>query len=176
MAEIGLSLLDRRLSDDPQLHPGRAATLVLEGRPLGRFGALHPAEAERLDLPGEIHVLDLAVEPLLKAATRPPRLMPTFAPYPVVPASERDLAFVVSADLEASAVLSQLAKAGGALLEGVELLDRYTGSPVPSGSCSLAVRLRFRDPAATLTDDQVDPVLERLRQVLVERFNADLRS
>lgn len=176
MAEIGLSLQDRRLSDDPQLHPGRAATLVLEGRPLGRFGALHPAEAERLDLPGVIHVLDLAVDPLLKAATRPPRLMPTFAPYPVVPSSERDLAFVVSADLDAAAVLSQLAKTGGALLEGVELLDRYTGSPVPSGSCSLAVRLRFRNPAATLTDAQVDPVLERLRQVLLERFNADLRS
>jgi phenylalanyl-tRNA synthetase beta chain len=176
MAEVGLTLQDRRLSDDPQLHPGRAATLVLEGRPVGRFGALHPAEAEGLDLPGEVHVLDLAVEPLLKVATRSSRLMPTFAPYPVVPASERDLAFVVNADLEAAMVLQQLAKAGGAFLEAVELLDRYTGSPVPSGCCSLAVRLRFRDPATTLTDEQVDPVLERLRQVLVERFNADLRS
>jgi hypothetical protein len=31
-------------------------------------------------------------------------------------------------------------------------------------------------PAPTLTDDQVDPVMERLRQMLVERFSADLRS
>lgn len=176
MAEIGLSLQDRRLTDDPLLHPGRAASLALEGRPLGRFGALHPAEAERLDLPGVVHVLDLAIDPLLKAATRPSRLIPTFAPYPLVPASERDLAFVVRADLEASAVLQQLTKTGGQLLEAVDLLDRYTGSPIPNGSCSLAVRLRFRDRTATLTDEQVDPVLDRLRQMLVERFHADLRS
>jgi phenylalanyl-tRNA synthetase beta chain len=173
---VGLCLQDRRLADDPLLHPGRAAGLILEGRQVGRFGALHPAEAERLDLDGVTHVFDLAVEPLLKAATRPSRLIPTFAAYPVVPASERDLAFVVSTDVEAAAVTQQLARAGGSLLEAVELLDRYTGTPVPDGSCSLAVRLRFRDPQATLTDDQVDPVMERLRQMLVERFSADLRS
>jgi len=176
LAEVSLCLQDRRLADDPLLHPGRAAGLILEGRQVGRFGALHPAEAERLDLDGVTHVFDLAVEPLLKAATRPSRLIPTFAAYPVVPASERDLAFVVSTDVEAAAVTQQLARAGGSLLEAVELLDRYTGTPVPDGSCSLAVRLRFRDPEATLTDDQVDPVMERLRQMLVERFSADLRS
>lgn len=176
LAELGLEVQDRRQSDDPLLHPGRGASLVLEGRVVGRFGALHPAEADRLDLAGVTHVFDLTVEPLLQAATRPARWIPTFAPYPVVPASERDLAFVVSTAVEASAVTRQLAKAGGALLEAVDLLDRYTGAPVPDGFCSLAVRLRFRDPAATLTDDQVDPVLEQLRQMLVQRFSADLRS
>ena len=54
--------------------------------------------------------------------------------------------------------------------------DRYTGTPVPAGFCSLAVRLRFRDPSTTLTDEQVEPVLDKLRQVLVQRFSADLRS
>ena len=176
LSELGLTLQDRRLADDPLLHPGQAAGLVLEGRQVGRFGALHPAEADRLDLAGVTHVFDLAVAPLLTAATRPTRLIPAFAPYPVVPASERDLAFVVSTDVEAAAVTQQLAKAGGSLLEAVELLDRYTGTPVPAGFCSLAVRLRFRDPSTTLTDEQVEPVLDKLRQVLVQRFSADLRS
>ena len=57
-----------------------------------------------------------------------------FRSYPVVPASERDLAFVVSTDVEAAAVTQQLAKAGGTLLEAVELLDRYTGTPVPASA------------------------------------------
>jgi phenylalanyl-tRNA synthetase beta chain len=176
LAEVGLIVQDRRLTDDALLHPGRAAALFLEGRPVGRFGALHPAEADRLDLTGETHVFDLAVEPLLAAATRPTRLIPAFVPYPVVPASERDLAFVVGTDVEAAAVTQQLAKAGGSLLEAVELLDRYTGNPVPDGFCSLAVRLRFRDPSATLTDEQVEPVMEKLRRMLVQRFSAELRS
>ena len=51
MEALQLELSDRRLTDDVRLHPGRAATLVLEGRPLGCFGQLHPAMAEELDLP-----------------------------------------------------------------------------------------------------------------------------
>ena len=56
---LQLELSDRRLKDDARLHPGRAATLVLEGRPLGCFGQLHPAMAEELDLPEATYLLSL---------------------------------------------------------------------------------------------------------------------
>ena len=70
MEALQLELSDRRLTDDARLHPGRAATLVLEGRPLGCFGQLHPAMAEELDLPEATYLFELDLARLLDAATR----------------------------------------------------------------------------------------------------------
>jgi len=175
LAEIGLWLQDRRLSDHPQLHPGRAASLVLEGRVIGVFGELHPAVAEAHDLPAGCLLFDLAMAPVLTAAARPNRSTPVFKPYATVPASERDIACVVDDAVEAGAVLQAINKAGGALLEHVELLDRYSGDPIPAGQCSLAVRMRFRDAKATLRDEQVEPLVEKVRAALQRQFNAELR-
>ena len=175
LAQLGLSLQDRRLKDDERLHPGRSASLVLEGKVIGVFGELHPRLAEQHDLPAGTLLFDLALQPVLTAASRANRYCPAFKPFATVPASERDLAFVVEDTQDVASVLQTIRKAGGQLLENVDLLDRYSGSPIPEGSCSLAVRLRFRDPKATLRDEQVDPLLDKVRQSLEKSFKAELR-
>ena len=173
--ELGLCLQDRRLLDDSSLHPGRAASIILEGRVIGVFGELHPAFAEAHDLPSGCLLFDLALAPVLTAASRTNRSCPTFKSFATVPASERDIACVVEDSVEAGAVLNAIKKAGSNLLEHVELLDRYSGDPIPDGQCSLAVRLRFRDAKATLRDDQVEPLVEKVRAALQRQFKAELR-
>ena len=173
--QLGLSLQDRRSSDDSRLHPGRSASLVLEGKVIGVFGEVHPRLAESLDLPAGTLIFDLNLQPVLTAASRSNRYCPPFKAFATVPASERDLAFVVDEQQDVASVLQAIRKAGGQLLENVDLLDRYSGTPIPEGSCSLAVRLRFRDPKATLRDEQVDPLLNKVRQSLEKSFNAELR-
>jgi len=59
MEALHLELSDRPLADDARLHPGRAATLVMEGRPLGCFGQLHPALADDLSLPESTYLFEL---------------------------------------------------------------------------------------------------------------------
>jgi phenylalanyl-tRNA synthetase beta chain len=173
--QLGLSLQDRRSSDDSRLHPGRCASLILEGKEIGVFGEVHPRLAESLDLPAGTLIFDLNLQPVLTAASRSYRYCPPFKAFATVPASERDLAFVVDEKQDVASVLQAIRKAGGQLLENVDLLDRYSGTPIPEGSCSLAVRLRFRDPKATLRDEQVDPLLNKVRQSLKKSFNAELR-
>jgi phenylalanyl-tRNA synthetase beta chain len=175
LRELGLELQDRRCQDDPQLHPGRAAQLVLEGKVVGKFGQLHPALAADQDLPDACYLFDLALPALLSAASRSNRSCPSFSSYATVPASERDLAFVVAETTEVQSVLQSIRKTAGNLLEQVELLDRYQGQPIAAGFCSLAVRLRFRDPNNTLRDEQVEPLVEKVRANLEKSFKADLR-
>jgi phenylalanyl-tRNA synthetase beta chain len=93
-----------------------------------------------------------------------------------VPASERDLAVVVSDSVASADLLTTIRKAGRPLLEQAELLDRYRGSQVAEGFCSQAFRLRYRDPQRTLTDSDVDPVHNRVRAALEQQFKAELRS
>ena len=158
------------------LHPGRCATLVVEGRTVGWFGQLHPGRAQELDLPEATFVFEIKLQGLLDAACRPARLQPAFRPYPTVPASERDLALVVEGGVTAADLLVAIRKAGKPLLEQAELIDRYVGEPVKAGFCSQAFRLRYRDASRTLTESEVEEVHDRVRQSLERQFAAQLRS
>jgi phenylalanyl-tRNA synthetase beta chain len=158
------------------LHPGRAATLLVEGRNTGWFGQLHPALAGELDLPEATHLFQLELRPLLAAATRRNRWQPTFTPFAMVPASERDLALVVARDTTSAALLSTIRKAGQPLLEHAELVDRFEGPQLGTDRCSQAFRLRYRDSTRTLTDEEVEAVQDKVRAALQAQFEAELRS
>ena len=176
METLQLELSDRRLSDDSRLHPGRAATLILEGRPLGCFGQLHPGLAEELDLPEATYLFELDLTRLLDAATRSNRWTPSFKAYPTVPFSERDLAVVVDRSSAAADLIQAIRKAGKPLLEQVELVDRFEGAQLGDNKVSQAFRLRYRGKNETLTDDKIQPVHDKVRAALSKQFQAELRS
>ena len=175
LGALAIPTEDRPLASHPLLHPGRAAQLVVEGRPGGWFGQLHPQQAGDLDLPLGTYVFELELDALLTAATRRNRWQPAFAPFATVPASERDLAVVVSADVCAADLLKLIRKAGKPLLEQAELVDRYVGEQLASGQCSQAFRLRYRDAKRTLTDEEVDLAHAGIQTALENQFGAQLR-
>jgi phenylalanyl-tRNA synthetase beta chain len=83
---------------------------------------------------------------------------------------------VVPSSVSAASLLSAIRKAGKPLLEQAELVDRFEGSQVGEGFCSQAFRLRYRDPARTLTDEVVEDAHQKVRQALEKQFKAQLRS
>ncbi len=113
---------------------------------------------------------------LLSAATRSNRWTPQFKPFSTLPASERDLAMVVSKSLPSGDLLQAIRKAGKPLLESVELIDRFEAKQLGDDRCSQAFRLRYRGKDSTLTDDQIQPVHEKVRQALIKQFEVELRS
>jgi phenylalanyl-tRNA synthetase beta chain len=154
-------------------HPGRSTEVAVPGEPpLGEVAELHPSVAERFDLPGRVAVLELELAPLLAAV--PERM--DYAEVSRFPAIHRDLAYVVSADVPAGAVLTALREAGGELLDRALLFDVYEGDPLPAGSRSLAFSVDFRAPDRTLTDQEADAVVEAITRRLGEAFDAHLRT
>ena len=176
LVALAIPIEDRPLTQHPLLHPGRAAQLVVEGRPQGWFGQLHPEQAEKLDLPQTSIIFELELDALLIAATRRNRWQPAFAPYATVPASERDLAVVVAASTNSAELLQVIRKAGKPLLEHAELVDRYEGGQLAAGQCSQAFRLRYRDASRTLTDEEVEAAHSSIRAALEKQLGALLRS
>jgi phenylalanyl-tRNA synthetase beta chain len=82
---------------------------------------------------------------------------------------------VVDASVAAGEVVRVVRESAGTLLEACEPFDVYTGPPVPAGRKSLALRLRFRDPARTLQSEEVEAVLDRVREALRDRLGAGFR-
>jgi phenylalanyl-tRNA synthetase beta chain len=164
---------DRR---DARLHPGRTASLWLRGDRLGTFGQLHPQLRRERGFPDEVYAFELDIDVLFSALDQDELRVPIFQPYSAYPASDRDIAFFISTQFSEADIERVIRKAGGILLESVELFDEYRGKNVPEGQRSLAFRLVYRASDRTLTEEDIEPVHQKVRESLVEKFRVDLRS
>lgn len=137
----------------PALHPGIAGEIVWNGQPVGWLGALHPEIAGEFGLRGDTFLLEAAL-PLPGRAW-------VFRDPSRAPAAWRDLAVIAPQEVSYGEIAALLRREAGDLLESVEPFDVYVGAPIPEGQRSVAVRLVFRGQR-TLTDAEVDPIMERL--------------
>lgn len=159
---------------DQRLHPGRTASLWLNGNRLGTLGQLHPQYRAERELPPAIYVFELDLEVLYDVILD--RSVPVFQPFSLFPASDRDIAFFARIDITVAEIQRAIVQAAGDILESVTLFDEYRGEGVPAGHRSLAFRLVYRLADRTLTDDDVNPVHQRVRDMLEEKFSVILRS
>lgn len=164
----------------PYLHPRGAGNLLIDGKVVGCFGPLHPDAVEAFDLDGGCVVVEIDLRALGEIGAQPPR----FRAIPMLPAATRDIALVVSEDVEAGAVGTAIREAAGELCESVELFDLFRGGSIPEGQRSLAFHVVYRDPRAvtdpeaakTLTDAEVDTRHGGVVTAVKERFGAVLRA
>jgi phenylalanyl-tRNA synthetase beta chain len=177
---LGLAVEYQPDRQDGRFHPGRTASLWLQGERLGRFGQVHPQLRQERDLPKDVYVFELDLDVLLDAIAQDQTLCPTYKGYSTFPAADRDLAFFISTQVSVSEIERTMRKAaqsaGTNLLSSVELFDEYRGEHVPAGQRSLAFRLIYRAADRTLTDDEVNPVHQKVRDILEDKFQASLRS
>ena len=138
-------------AEQPFLHPGRAASIAIGGSEAGWLGELHPQVAAAWDLPGGA-AFELDVAPVFAASSAGVEHFEDVTSFPAV---LQDLAVVVGEDVPAEAVQAAVLSGGGELLVAARIFDLYRGDQVAEGRKSLAVRLEFRAPDRTLTDEEV---------------------
>jgi phenylalanyl-tRNA synthetase beta chain len=159
---------------DDRLHPGRTASLWISGERLGTFGQLHPQLRAEKELPDEIYAFELDFYTLLDAMMK--KSIPTFHPFSTYPSSDRDIAFFAPLKFTVADIQRSITHVGGELLDSVTFFDQYIGKGVPEGSRSLAFRLVYRASDRTLTDADINPIHQKVRDLLEEKFQATLRS
>jgi phenylalanyl-tRNA synthetase beta chain len=93
-----------------------------------------------------------------------------------VPAVERDLAIVVAESQPAAAVEAVLRARGGDLLRMLRLFDVYRGSPLAADEKSLAGRLVFQAADRTLTESEVDDLVDAIADGLQAEVGGRLRA
>ncbi len=149
----------------PELHPGIGARILLDEKPIGMIGRVHPGVNK-----DEVYVAELSlnalmtqVEPIkFKAASKYPEII-------------KDMAFIVKNDVPSSNIENVIKKAGGALLKNLQVFDVYTGENVNSDEKSIAYSLTFSDNNRTLTEEEVTEVFNNII-AKVEETGAILRD
>ena len=173
---LGLAVEYAGDSSNSRLHPGRTAALSLKGKHLGIFGQLHPQLQQEKDLPEQVYVFQLDLGLLVSSLDESQNSTRKFTSYSSFPASDRDIAFFAPVEVAVAEMAGAMKKAGGSLLDSVELFDEYRGDNVPAGQRSLAFRLVYRSGDRTLSETDVEPAQQKVRDVLVEKFGVSLRS
>ncbi len=173
---LGLSVEYQPNRQDDRFHPGRTASLWLQGERLGDFGQLHPQLRSERGLPDAVYAFELDLDVMLDALAREESLTPRFQPFSTFPAADRDIAFFAPVKVSVAEIERATQKAAGQLLKSVQLFDEYQGASVPEGKRSLAFRLVYRASDRTLTDEEVESAHQKVREALLEKFGVSLRS
>ncbi len=161
------------LSDDPNLHPGRAARVTAGDQIAGRVGEVHPTVIDDLDLRAErVVVAELAIAGLSGGQPSTPRVTSP-SRHPRV---ERDLAVIVGEATPAAEVERSIRARAGVLLRDLTLFDIYRGRPLGDHEKSLAYRLAFAADDRTLVESDVDAAIAAITAGLENDVGGRLRG
>ncbi len=162
--------LTTETAEHPALHPGRCASVAIDGVAAGWMGELHPRLVRHFDLPRAPVVFELAADAL---AALP---MPVGKPVSRLPIVRRDMALVVDETVPVQALLDALAHAKPPHVDAIRLFDVYRGSGLTEGKKSLAILVLMQDTSRTLTDADIAATEAHLLAVARKKFGATLRQ
>jgi phenylalanyl-tRNA synthetase beta chain len=160
-----------RRAQAPFVHPGRAASVWMGERPAGWFGELHPLVTAEWDVEETVAAFELDLD----AVPEPdPSRYVDLTSFPEV---REDLAVVVGEDVAAGDVITAVRQAGQPLLARAAVFDVYRDAErLGEGNVSLALRLTYRAPDRTLTDQEVAAQREAIVEALASELGGRIRA
>ena len=159
------------VKNNPSYHPGRCASISIDGVEVGVMGQVHPLVAKNYGIDTEVYCAELSFTKLL--GLRLPDA--TYTPLPKYPTVCRDLALICDEAVTVADVEDVITASAGKLLRKIQLLDIYRGVGVPEGKKSMAFSLELRADDRTLTDSDSEGVVSKVLASLKDRLNASLR-
>ncbi len=176
LASLKIIIEDKPTDSIDYLHPGRTATLVIEGRDAGYFGEIHPKLILEKKSLKKVYLFNINVSNLLQASTRKNKWIPIYKQYPIVPKMERDINFVFSKKFLISEITSLIRKTGKNLLEDVNLIDVFEDTKFGDDHISYTFRLSYRDKDKTLLDSDIISIHSNIISNVEKSFNTKLRN
>lgn len=148
-------------------------TVRILKREIGTIGWIRPEIRKHFGIRQEVFVADLDWDAILAS------LKLTKVQYKELPKTfevRRDFSLLLDSAVPFSAIEQLARKADKKLLKAVNLFDVYEGKNLAEGKKSYAVSFTFQDAEATLKDEQVEQIMDNLRQALEKELGAELRS
>jgi len=142
----------------------------IEGCFAGYLGRVREDVLKSFGIEQQVFTAELLLTPLTQSTGR------VFEPLPKYPKVRRDVAFSVSAEVTAEVMQQAIRASAGELLQRVELFDMYQGDKFTAGTKSLAFTLELMSRDRTLTDAEIDAVVQRVVRHVERECRATLRG
>ena len=150
-----------------EIHPGQSAYINVNGTNVGIIGKVHPNVTRE-----NVFVLEINLDELFQKKVRKMKYK-EISKFPNV---KKDIAFVVDKSLTSKEVEKAIKNGGGSLLTDIEIFDVYTGVGIGLDKKSMAYSLTFSDNKKTLTDDEVNALMNKIIDTVSKKCGAELRK
>lgn len=150
-----------------------ALLLKNEGREIARLGSISKQVTTTFDIKSEVFYADINWDYLLEKSQFG---KVSFTELPKYPSVKRDLAMVLNEELPFEAIEKIAEAESKKLLQEVSLFDVYKGDKMEKGKKSYAVSFIFQHPDKTLTDQEIEKLMNRLMSKYETELGAVIRK
>ncbi|MBT5693302.1 MAG: phenylalanine--tRNA ligase subunit beta [Flavobacteriaceae bacterium] len=167
-----IGLLDLEWQALPHPHFDEAFEISYRKKYLGVFGLISKKLIDSFGIDQEVYMADLNWGDLIELSYSEPLKYNEVSKFPLV---RRDFALLIDDNVHFEVLKETALKTDRKILKEVRLFDVYQGKNLEKGKKSYGLSFTFQDNAKTLTDKQVDKVMDKLKQNFEKEFGAQLR-
>ena len=157
-------------SDNEMLHPGQSASITVDNKTVGYFGALHPSILKKFGFKQDVYVAELDLTFLLEGS------ISRFEALSKYPSVRRDLAIVVDEVTSYDDLVKTIQATDIEILRSSHIFDLYTGEGVKKGLKSIALGLILQDFSRTLAEQEIESVVAKITAKLQQDLQATIRE
>jgi phenylalanyl-tRNA synthetase beta chain len=172
--ETLLGHLHLKLETLPDSRPfqlsGKSVRVQVNDKESGYLGQMEPERNGVGALGQNVYALELDLGSLANPASFEFQSIPRF------PETYRDISILVDRSVTSKNVADLIAKTGDPLIKSVALYDHFEGKKIQADKKSLTFALSFQSLDRTLSDDEVNPLFEKIVQILKSELGASLRE
>lgn len=150
-----------------EMHPGQSAYINVNGTNVGIIGKVHPKITKE-----DVFVLEINLDELFQKKVGKMK----YKEISKFPSIKKDVAFIVDKKLSSKDIEKAIKNGGGSLLTNIEVFDVYTGTNVAEDKKSIAYSLTFADMKKTLTDEEINSLMEKIIDNVSKKCGAELRK
>ena len=150
-----------------EFHPGQVAQISVNNDIVGIIGRVHPLVSKE-----PVFAMEINLDKLLSKKVGKMKFK-EISKYPTV---KKDLSILVNKEISSQEIAKVIKKAAGSLLTNVEVFDLYTGKNILENKKSIAYSLEFGSNDRTLTDEEINNILENIIENVEKKLGAELRS
>ena len=170
---IGLSLASVDMSDGNNNIFNKSITIKNKGgKLLAEMGVLSNTLLKKTGITSPVYYADINWTAVMKQVRKNSVSFKEISKYPAV---SRDLALLLDKQVEFAQIEAIAYKTERKYLKSVELFDVYEGKNLPEGKKSYAVNFILQDEQKTLTDKQIEAIMNKLIANIKKELNAELR-
>ena len=150
-----------------EMHPGQSAMINVNGSNIGMIGKIHPSVTK-----DDVYVLEINLDELFTKKVGKMK----YKEFSKFPSINKDIALVVDKKSVSKDIEKAIKSAGGSLLTNIEVFDVYTGVGVGIDKKSIAYSLTFSDMKKTLTDEEINGLMDKIIDAVSKKCSAELRK
>lgn len=161
-----------RETENESYHTGRCANIKVGIDVIATIGEVHPEVLDNYGIEKRAYLAEVN----LSKVTKYSKVNKKYVEVPKFPAVERDIAIIVDEKVEVGQIEKIITKKAKKLLEKMQLFDIYRNEKLGDNKKSVAYSLIFRDKNRTLSDEEINVVMENIIGELQKTLNAELRK